>query len=80
MIAAESALGFLLTGRSPLAILRARDPVSGAAYYASLVVFALMPWWWARRAIAQHAQNERSGSEGPAAAVGGFRAAASRAP
>jgi uncharacterized membrane protein len=29
--------------------LATRDPVAGTAYYASLLVFALLPWWLGRR-------------------------------
>ena len=49
MLAAECLLGLLLQGWSPIEVLLAHDPVSGSAYYASLLVFAAMPWWWSRR-------------------------------
>ncbi len=50
LLAAECALGALLQGRSPVEVLLGHDPVSGSLYYASLVLFAVLPWWWARRA------------------------------
>lgn len=55
MLAAECALGALLQGRSPAEVLLAHDPVSGSLYYASLLLFAVLPWWWARRAAAEPA-------------------------
>ncbi len=50
LLAAECGLGALLQARSPREVLLAHDPVSGPLYYASLLVFALLPWWFARRA------------------------------
>ncbi len=49
LLAAECALGAVLQGRSPVEVLLTHDPVSGPVYYASLVLFALLPSWWARR-------------------------------
>jgi hypothetical protein len=43
MLAAELAVGVLLRGMSATEVFLNRDPVSGAAYYASLLLFAAMP-------------------------------------
>jgi hypothetical protein len=43
MLAAELAVGVLLRGMSATEAFVNRDPVSGAAYYASLLLFAAMP-------------------------------------
>ena len=43
MLAAEFGLVLGLRGLTPAEYFASRDPVSGAAYYASLLVFALMP-------------------------------------
>lgn len=47
MVFAEFALG-LASGRTPLQVALDRDPVSGVAYALALVLFASLPWWWAR--------------------------------
>jgi hypothetical protein len=52
MLGAECALGAVLQGRTPVAVLLAHDPLPGTLYYLSLAVFALLPWWWTRRASA----------------------------
>ncbi|MCA8965851.1 MAG: hypothetical protein H6838_20140 [Planctomycetes bacterium] len=44
---AELSLGALF-GRTPQQVVCDRDPISGSAYAVALVVFALLPWWWAR--------------------------------
>lgn len=49
LLTAEVTLGIGLSGRTPLAVLFDRDPVSGSAYYAALAVFTLLPWWLSRR-------------------------------
>lgn len=61
LLAAEVGLGVALRGLSVRDALLARDPVSGTAYYLSLVVFALMPWYLARRSADR-------GARGPGAA------------
>jgi hypothetical protein len=43
MLAAEFGLVLGLRGLTPAEYFASRDPVSGTAYYASLLVFALMP-------------------------------------
>jgi hypothetical protein len=48
LLAAEIALGMILTGAPLAEVLLDRDPVSGAAYYAALGIFAAMPWWLKR--------------------------------
>jgi hypothetical protein len=48
LLTAEIVLGMMLRGLSVRDALLARDPVSGTAYYVSLVVFALMPWYLGR--------------------------------
>lgn len=49
MLAAEFLVGLTLRGLSPMEVLVNRDPVSGTAYYLSLLLFATMPWLLARR-------------------------------
>jgi hypothetical protein len=49
LLAAEIALGVIVSGRSVWQVLFERDPVSGIAYYAALAAFAGMPWWLSRR-------------------------------
>lgn len=49
MLAAEFLVGLTLRGLSPMEIWFDRDPVSGTAYYLSLLLFAAMPWLLARR-------------------------------
>jgi hypothetical protein len=49
LLVAEVVLGMALTGRGPLAVVLAHDPVSGACYYAATILFALAPWLWQRR-------------------------------
>lgn len=49
MFSAELVVGVVLRGISPIELLVNRDPVSGTAYYASLVLFAAMPWLLSRR-------------------------------
>lgn len=44
MLAAEFLVGLILRGLSPMEVLVNRDPVSGTAYYLSLILFAVMPW------------------------------------
>ncbi|MBK8979455.1 MAG: hypothetical protein IPM29_26445 [Planctomycetes bacterium] len=48
LLTAELALGVALSARSPREILLARDPLTGALYYAALLLFALLPWLRAR--------------------------------
>lgn len=49
LLTAEVVLGMMLRGLSVRDALLARDPVSGTAYYVSLALFALMPWYLGRR-------------------------------
>lgn len=49
LFSAELALGGA-QGRSPADVVFNRDPVSGAAYYAALTLFGLMPWILGRSA------------------------------
>ena len=49
LVGAELAVGVGLRGMSPIESLVDRDPVSGAAYYVSLLLFAAMPWLLSRR-------------------------------
>jgi len=44
MLAGELAVGIGLRGMTPAEVFLNRDPVSGTAYYVSLVLFAVMPW------------------------------------
>ena len=48
MLAAEALLAGVLRGVSLREAFLERDPVSGTVYYASLGLFALMPWWLGR--------------------------------
>jgi glucose uptake protein GlcU len=48
LLLAEFILGVTLLGLTPKDVFSSRDPVSGAAYRASLCVFALMPWYLGR--------------------------------
>jgi hypothetical protein len=48
MLAAEMAVGVLVRGLSPGESLVHRDPVTGTLYYASLLVFAVLPCWLGR--------------------------------
>jgi hypothetical protein len=49
MLGAEVAVGLGFRGLSPIESLTNRDPISGAAYYVSLLLFAAMPWLLSRR-------------------------------
>lgn len=49
MLAAEFLVGVTLRGLSPMEVWFNRDPVSGTAYYLSLLLFATMPWLLAHR-------------------------------
>ena len=49
MVGAELGVAVLLQGRSVWEAFFNRDPVSGTAYYFSLLLFGLMPWILARR-------------------------------
>lgn len=49
VLIADLAVGMLLRGMSSTEVFFDRDPVSGAAYYVSLLLFAVMPAILARR-------------------------------
>ena len=49
VLIADFVVGIALRGMTPRDMLFARDPVSGAAYYLSLLLFAVMPWLIAPR-------------------------------
>jgi hypothetical protein len=49
MLAGELAVGIGLRGMTPAEVILNRDPVSGTAYYVSLILFAAMPWIVSRR-------------------------------
>jgi hypothetical protein len=49
MLAAEMAVGIGLRGMTAAEVILNRDPVSGTAYYLSLLLFAAMPWLVSRR-------------------------------
>jgi hypothetical protein len=49
LLAAEVGLGMALRGLTAREALLDKDPVSGTAYYLSLLVFAAMPWYLGRR-------------------------------
>lgn len=44
VLSAEFVVGIALRGITPRDVLFVRDPVSGTAYYLSLLLFAVMPW------------------------------------
>ncbi len=44
MLAGELAVGIGLRGMTAAEVILNRDPVSGTAYYLSLLLFAAMPW------------------------------------
>jgi hypothetical protein len=50
MLGAEFSLAHVLQGISVREYLASRDPVSGAVYYALLVVFAVLPAYWSNHA------------------------------
>lgn len=50
LVAAELGVAYFLGARSPGQYLASRDPVSGGAYLASLVFFAVAPAVWTGRA------------------------------
>lgn len=68
LLAAECGLGALLQARSPREVLLAHDPVSGPLYYASLLVFALLPWWFASLPP-QHATSRPDPLQSPGSAL-----------
>lgn len=49
MLAGEMAVGIGLRGMTAADVILNRDPISGAAYYVSLILFAAMPWIVSRR-------------------------------
>jgi hypothetical protein len=49
MLGGEMAVGIGLRGMTATEVFLNRDPVSGAAYYVSLLLFASMPWIVSRR-------------------------------
>lgn len=49
MLAGEMAVGIGLRGMTAAEVFLNRDPVSGTAYYLSLILFAAMPWIVSRR-------------------------------
>jgi hypothetical protein len=59
MLVAELAVGIGLRGMSLSAALLNKDPVSGSAYYASLLVFTVLPWALRRQWLATMPHNAR---------------------
>lgn len=49
MLVGELAVGIGLRGMTAADVILNRDPVSGTAYYVSLILFAAMPWIVSRR-------------------------------
>src|SRR5512147_192483 len=49
MLAGELAVGIGLRGMTASDVFLNRDPVSGTAYYVSIILFAAMPWLVSRR-------------------------------
>jgi len=54
LVSAELLLAFLMTGASPLAYVDSRDPVSGTAFLAMLVLFAVLPALLPSRAVSDN--------------------------
>jgi pimeloyl-ACP methyl ester carboxylesterase len=50
LLVAELILGVTLGGLTPAEVFLNHDPVSGTAYYLSLCVFAVLPWYFGRAA------------------------------
>jgi hypothetical protein len=50
LVAAELALGVVLSGGSVAEYISGRDPISGSVYVVSLLLYAVLPWLQARRA------------------------------
>ena len=48
LLGAEILLGMAVRWRPPIEVLLDHDPVSGTVYYASLLVFAFLPWGFSR--------------------------------
>lgn len=57
LLVAEVGLGLALRGGSVWAVLTERDPISGTAYYVSLLIFAMLPWALVRYAASGRAQR-----------------------
>lgn len=57
VLTADLVVGVALRGMSPGEALFHRDPVSGTAYYLSLLLFAAMPWLLSRHRQAQGAHT-----------------------
>ena len=51
MLAGEMAVGIGLRGMTAAEVFLNKDPVSGAAYYVSLLLFAAMPWLVSRQRV-----------------------------
>ncbi len=50
VLVADFGVGIWVRGMTPTEVLTLRDPVSGIAYYLTVLAFGLMPWWLRRRA------------------------------
>lgn len=48
VLIADIAVGYFFRGLSPYAVIFEREPVTGSAYYALLVVFAALPYFLTR--------------------------------
>jgi hypothetical protein len=59
VLGAEFTLVLELRGMTLAEYFATRDPVAATAYYLTLFVFALLPWWLARRAVPQDPANRR---------------------
>lgn len=49
LLMAETAVGMGLRGMTITQALLDRDPISGTAYYLLLLIYAFLPWAWAKR-------------------------------
>lgn len=57
LLSAEVLLAAMLFRKSPVEALFNKDPVSGTAYYLSLLVFAVLPGWLRGRTAAAKERN-----------------------
>ncbi len=49
VLSADTLVGTLLRGMSMAEVFTARDPVSGTAYYLTVLMFGIAPWWTGRK-------------------------------
>lgn len=57
MLAGEMAVGIGIRGLTAADVILNRDPISGTAYYLSLLLFAAMPWLVSRRWVSSSSKS-----------------------